>query len=69
MIVGIVESIFAIGIAAGAYLSGWETVIAAIVAPFSLVGVALIVAFVNCRITDDESGFTVRNFFRSLPPL
>ena len=30
---------------------------------FSLFGVALIVAFINCRITYDETGFVAKNFF------
>lgn len=31
---------------------------------FSILGVILIIAFINCRITYDEDGFTSQNFFR-----
>ncbi len=58
----IVSTLFTVPMIITAFIS--ETICGAVVClVFSLLGVALVIAFVNCRIEYNEKGFSARSFF------
>lgn len=62
-IIGVIDAALFLTCAAASYFSGEETWVPVVFLVIALVGVVLIVAFANCRITYDDEGFVARTFF------
>ena len=61
--IGGIAVLFFGAMAVWAFMDGGDPFALSVFAAFMLLGVSLIMAYINCRITYDEKGFTVTNFW------